>query len=175
MQSVFSTCATVMGQTAILTTAVAIEREMGMRRVLLVDDDDKSLLGVKMILLRADTEFKDISVCKDGLQAIDMLKMHPFDLIITDIKMPNMDGMEFIRSAQAVPNKPRFIIMSGYQNYNVAKEALRYGVREYLLKPVGRHELIESVRKIEEELIQEELLASEKTQNTHLHSMLITK
>ena len=146
-----------------------------MRKVLLVDDDDKSLKGIKMMLLRGDTEFKDITECNDGHQAELLLQKDRFDLVITDIKMPNMDGISFIRRSQLIEHKPKFLIMSGYQNFGFAKEALKYGVKEYLLKPVGRHELIESVKKIENELKQEEFFSHEKDQNSVLLSLLTTK
>jgi YesN/AraC family two-component response regulator len=129
-----------------------------MRRVLLIDDEVKSRMGIRVILQRSDTEFKDISECDDGLQAENLLHRETFDLVITDIKMPNLDGISFIRRAQSLRYKPKFLILSGYQNFSYAAEALKYGVKEYLLKPIGRLELIESVKKIEDELKSEEAL-----------------
>ena len=146
-----------------------------MRKVLLVDDDEKSLKGIRAILLRADTSFKDICECCDGSQAEIMLQKEKFDLVITDIRMPKMDGINFIRRAQMLSHKPKFLIMSGYQNFSFAREALKYGVKEYLLKPVGRLELIESVKKIEKELEQEEFFSSEKIKNDLLLSILRIK
>lgn len=145
-----------------------------MRKVLLVDDDQKSLTGIKMMLLRGNTEFKDITECNDGVQAEMLLKNNRYDLVITDIKMPNMDGINFIRRSQLIAHKPKFLIISGYQDFGFAKEAMKYGVKEYLLKPVGRRELLESVNKIEDELKQEDFF-SENNKNDHLISLLIFK
>jgi len=145
-----------------------------MRKVLLVDDDHKSLTGIKTMLLRGNTGFKDITECTDGVQAEALLKNNRYDLVITDIKMPNMDGINFIRRSQMIAHKPKFLIISGYQDFGFAKEAIKYGVKEYLLKPVGRTELLASVNKIEEDLNQEDSF-SENSKNEHLISLRIFK
>ena len=145
-----------------------------MRKVLLVDDDQKSLTGIKTMLLRGNTGFKDITECNDGVQAEALLKDNRYDLVITDIKMPNMDGINFIRRSQMIAHKPKFLIISGYQDFGFAKEAIKYGVKEYLLKPVGRMELLASVNKIEEDLKQEDAF-SDNSKNEQVISLRIFK
>ena len=132
-----------------------------MRQVLLVDDDSKSRMGIKVILLRSDTEYKEIKECDDGLEAERMLKSHRFDLVITDMKMPRVDGITFIKRAQRLKHKPKFLVLSGYEDFGYASESLKYGVKEYLLKPVGRIELVEAVKRIDKELKNEERIQSQ--------------
>ena len=136
-----------------------------MRKILLVEDDEIVRAGIKSIINRSETEFREICECSDGIAAKEKLKKEKFDLVITDIKMPNMDGLSFIKDSQGIEHKPKFIILSGYRNFNYAAEALKYGVREYLLKPVGRKKLMESINKIEIELKNDEKQSLEKGMN----------
>ena len=136
-----------------------------MRKVLLVDDEIVISKGLRAILERSDTSFKEIEECLNGMEALDKLKRERFDLLIVDIKMPYMDGIELIKEMQKMEFIPRIIILSGYSEFNYAQTAIKYGVKEYLLKPVNRFELIESLNKIEWEISMEEKSGNNKIDN----------
>lgn len=122
--------------------------------LLIVDDERIVRQGIRTIIERSEVFFFQIYECENGKDAISFLETHPVDLIITDIKMPFMDGLEFIerciRLYLGLP--PQFIILSGYQDFSFAQRAIKYGVRSYLLKPVGRMELLDTVRTVKQQL-----------------------
>ena len=125
-----------------------------MASILIADDENIVRSGIRSIIERAGTVFTEICECSDGREALEMIKNRPVDLVITDIKMPEMDGLELIQRCSELrpPCLTKFIILSGHQDFHFAKKAIHYGVKDYLLKPVGRLELLETIQKIEKEL-----------------------
>ncbi|MGG1639002.1 helix-turn-helix domain-containing protein [Paenibacillus sp. NRS-1760] len=77
----------------------------------------------------------------DGFKGLELMKQWLPDLIITDIQMPGMDGLTFIRQATEVDPKAKFIIITGFDQFDYAQQAIRYGVSNYLVKPVEDDEL----------------------------------
>lgn len=126
--------------------------------ILLTDDEELALLGleegVKWEKLNVDKIYK----CHSKDTAIRMVKMYPIDIIITDIEMPNGNGIELIKWIKE--NKPEIkaIFYTGYAEFSYAQEALRLGVEDYLLKPIPYEELEAIIDKIEKKI-----LAKEKT------------
>ena len=86
---------------------------------------------------------------EDGYRKILSLKP---DLVVTDIRMPVFSGLELIRKVTSKMPNCRFIIFSGYNDFDYAHEAMKYGVKNYLLKPVNKQELEYAVSHIKEEL-----------------------
>lgn len=129
-----------------------------MRKVLLVDDEEFIRTGIRTILQRSETEFIDIYECSCGEEALKLVKSIRFDLVVLDIRMPNMDGITFMQKVQELPDKPYFIVISGYSEFEYARSSVKFGAREYLLKPVSSNELINALKKIEQEMIKVEKL-----------------
>ena len=125
-----------------------------MRRVLVVDDEKFIRKGIKAIIERANTDFEEVIECSNGIDALDKLKQYKVDLIITDIRMPKMDGLALLKEMEYWEEKPKAIIVSGYDDFNYAREAIKYGVKEYLLKPIKEEELLGAVRIIKKQLDQ---------------------
>lgn len=138
-----------------------------MRRVLLVDDEKYIRLGLKAMLAKLDTVFQEVYECGDGWDALNLVRENKFDLIILDIKMPCMSGIEFMKQAIAYGCTSKFIILSGYDEFEYAQESIKYGTRAYLLKPVKRQELLTVLKKLESELKAEEII-SYSTQKAEL-------
>lgn len=82
---------------------------------------------------------------KDGLDLVESLQPH---LLITDIKMPQMDGIEFARHLHTLHPSIKTIILSGYNDFTFAQQALRYGVKDFLLKPISLENLSECLQKL---------------------------
>lgn len=89
---------------------------------------------------------------EDGVQAVELLSQMAVDLVITDIKMPDMDGLELAKYIRRMAPMTRIIIVSGFDEFDYAREALRCGVRDYLLKPLNDHKIAETINSIADEL-----------------------
>ncbi|WP_169085792.1 response regulator [Paenibacillus sp. PL91] len=123
-----------------------------MRKLLIVDDEKNIRLGLKTMIEREFPERYDIRTAIHGEDALTQYNSERADIVITDIRMPVIDGIELIKrlTKEAEPEpKPIFIILSGYDDFAYAKAAIKYQVKDYLLKPIRRDELFESLRKSE--------------------------
>ena len=87
-------------------------------------------------------------VCKNGLEVIELLKTAQADVLVTDIKMPHMDGLELVKYIRDRQMDLRVIIISGYEEFEYAKRAIDYKVDGYLLKPIVPDELLEKIRQV---------------------------
>lgn len=119
-----------------------------MYSILLVDDEPLALRGNRIIIERSGLEIDGIYEATDGQEAWEFLKDHEVDLVITDIKMPRMDGVTLCKMLFQSGKQIKTIIVSGYADFQYAREALRYEVRDYILKPVQRQELIQSISSV---------------------------
>lgn len=123
-----------------------------MLKLMIVDDEPIILSGIRDMVEQANTAFTRIATACDGTEALDMMAYFRPDLIITDIQMPEMDGLSFIRKAK-VKNVTRFIILSGYDVFDYAQDAIRLQVAEYMLKPIDERQLIELLKRMALEII----------------------
>ena len=118
-----------------------------MRSVLIVDDEINICS-----LIRHEIEWEALRLtlcggCSDSRQALEMIRRQRPDIVITDIQMPVLDGLELIRQAQLEELPAKFIIISGYSYFEYARQAVRYGVDSFLLKPIDHDELNDALRK----------------------------
>ena len=106
-----------------------------MYRVLITDDEKIEREGIKFLLAQEEGEY-EIHEAANGRQALNVLRSEEIDFLLTDIKMPHMDGLELASKVrEEYPNLP-IVIFSGYSDFAFAQEAMRYGVKDYVLKPV---------------------------------------
>jgi len=127
-----------------------------MRNLLIVDDEKNIQNGLKAIIEREFPGHYAITLAANGAEALAIMEQQQMDLMITDIRMPVMDGIELIHRTQELPQKPEVMILSGYDDFQYAKEAVRCEVRMYLLKPIVREELFEGLRQLESRLVRKE-------------------
>jgi two-component system response regulator YesN len=110
------------------------------------------LEGLKMILPWSELNFEIVATANHAAEAIDYLTNHSIDLLITDITMPEMTGLEMVEKMQEIRADFETIILSGYQTFEYAKTGISLGVTNYLTKPVNRDELLASVESVKEKL-----------------------
>jgi len=115
-----------------------------MDKRILVVDDEQSMREVLSILLRK--EGYDVSVCDGGVAAIERLQKELFDLVITDLKMPRVSGIEVLRSARSVNPACRVIVVTAFGTTATAVEAMKLGAYDYLSKPFEVEEVRRLVR-----------------------------
>ena len=84
----------------------------------------------------------------DGISALALIQKESPDLVITDIRMPGLDGLDLIRKAKDLQPNLQFIIISGHRQFDYAQTAIKYGVAEYLLKPIKKMELEQTLKKM---------------------------
>ena len=94
----------------------------------------------------------EIYEAANGKLALNELRKHPVDLMLTDIKMPHMDGLELSKKAREEYPDLEIIIFSGYGDFAFAQEAIRYGVTDYVLKPVDPDRFHDTIQKIQKEI-----------------------
>ncbi len=127
-----------------------------MYKVLLVDDERIIREGIAKIIDWEGSGFSLIGAAQNGVEAFEIICREGPEVVITDLKMPVLSGLELIAKAKAELPETKFIILSGYGEFEMAREAMRYGVRHYLLKPCNEIKIIEILNEIREELLQKE-------------------
>ena len=127
-----------------------------MYKVLIVDDEPFILDGLKHVINWEEHGLEIIASAKNGIEALEIMEKSKVDILITDIKMPKMDGLELMRNIKQKNLNMKTIILSGYSEFDYAREAARLGIENYLLKPIEEEELsatlLTTVEKLEVEL-----------------------
>ncbi|MBD2871943.1 response regulator transcription factor [Paenibacillus arenilitoris] len=118
-----------------------------MYRLLVVDDERWVRQGLCLTIDWAAEGITLIGEAEDGEEALARIEAESPDLIITDIKMPRMDGLDLMEAVKNRPNKTYVIIISGYNDFEYAQKALKYGAYDYVLKPIEETALLEVVRR----------------------------
>ena len=118
-----------------------------MYKVLLVDDEVLIREAIRENIHWEEMGFELIASCENGKQAMEVIERTPPDLVLTDIYMPYVDGIELARYIHEQCPDTRTVIISGYDEFEYAKQAVRYQVMEYILKPVTPAELTEVLEK----------------------------
>lgn len=124
-------------------------------KVFLVEDEFIVREGIKNNIDWGANGFEFCGEASDGELAFPMIKKERPDIVITDIRMPFMDGLELSRLIKKEFPNTRIMILSGYEEFEYAKTAIQIGVEEYLLKPINGEELLKAVRRVADK-IQEE-------------------
>lgn len=127
-----------------------------MKKLLIVEDEKMIRQGIRAMVERSGVEVEEILEGKNGEEALGILKSTKVDVMITDIRMPKMDGIELVKSVQSLQDKPQIVVVSGYDDFNYAVEVLRQGARDYLLKPIEREKLSSVLNKINQEIANQE-------------------
>lgn len=131
-----------------------------MLKVLIVDDEPSIRARLRKMIPWDDLGLIVAGEASDGEEGYDLaLSLKP-NIIITDIRMPVYSGLELVGKVKNVVSDIKFIIISGYNDFNYAKTALKFGVKDYLLKPVDEKELTALLSRIKDETEQELKLVS---------------
>lgn len=123
-----------------------------MYNVLIADDEPSIQEGMRLIINWGLYNFRVLDTASDGEEALRKIKHGRYDLVITDIRMPVLNGIEFIQAVKSYNPSIRILIISGYSDFSYAKKACEYGVIGYLLKPVDSRELAEDLSRVKKEL-----------------------
>lgn len=117
-------------------------------RVLIVDDEIKVCQLIHHLVKWDEFGMKVIGLVNDGGEAYDVICSQRPDIVITDIRMPGLDGIDLVEKVQQKMNDIYFVIISGYSQFEYARQAVKLGVEDYLLKPIRKKELEAVLKKI---------------------------
>ncbi|GHT35971.1 putative response regulatory protein [Bacteroidia bacterium] len=120
-----------------------------MYKVVIVEDEAIIQKGLVYLVNWAELECNVVEICSDGNEGLSAIKRICPDLILTDVRMPMMDGLEMLRQArESIKNNLDFeaIIISGYDDFSYAKSAIDLRVCAYILKPINQNELIDKIK-----------------------------
>ena len=113
-------------------------------RILVIDDEEIVHASLKKILTRVGHETESVFSAKEGLELLDKSR---FDLIIVDLMMPEMNGIQFLEALRGKSSRPPVLMVTGYPTISTAVQALRLGAVDYIAKPFTRKELLSPVHR----------------------------
>ena len=138
-----------------------------MLRAMLVDDERMALEGLKLLIDWRAEGFVICAECTNAAEALSRLTEAQPDLIVSDIRMPGMDGLALMEAARARGFDGQFVIVSGYGDFDYAKQAMRVGVAGYLLKPIEPSDAGEVLEKVRKVLVNREAGSSQRRAAYH--------
>lgn len=131
--------------------------EMFMYSILIVEDEYACMLGLQAIIKNSKLQANSIFTANNGEEALKIIECHSIDLVLTDICMPKMDGLQLCAAICEKWSNITIIIISGYDDFKYAQQAIKYNVKDFILKPIKADNLIntitQSLTKMEKEKI----------------------
>lgn len=122
---------------------------------LLIVDDERIIRETMATIIDWNTlDIQLIGTAKDGIEAYNIILDEYPDIVLTDIKMPALSGIELIAKIHEINPQTQFIILSGYGEFEYAKKAMQYGVKHYLLKPCNEMQIVDSIKNIKKDYFQ---------------------
>ena len=125
-------------------------------KIAVIEDEKPIREGLVHILNKISPEYQVVGSAKNGAEGLILLEEEMPDLIMLDIQMPDMDGLQMLKEARARGIYTKVIILTAYSDFSYAKKAIELGIENYLLKPVNLTELKKTLEKIKEELFVEQ-------------------
>ncbi len=117
-------------------------------RVIIAEDEKRASRGLHSLLLAVSENCEVVAEAADGQKAFELIKILQPDVVFTDIRMPYMDGIDLIRAVRSQGLDTKFVIVSAYEEFDLARQAICLGVVDYLVKPLT----MEDIRKVWERL-----------------------
>ncbi|MFD0710568.1 response regulator [Paenibacillus sp. GCM10027626] len=134
-----------------------------MYKVLLADDEILDIRGMQTFIPWEQLNMEVVAAVNSGFAALDYMNEHPVDILITDIRMPNMSGLELTRMAIELNPELKTIFISGYEDFHYVKQALQLNAKSYVLKPIDDDELIAALESIKSDLERQARLSKIET------------
>lgn len=128
---------------------------MSLLKILIVDDEVLERKALTKIINGFSENVTVIGEAQNGRKAIEMAQEHRPDVIFMDIKMPGIDGVQAVKEIRKTDTSIRFIMVSAFNTFEYAKEVMQQGVKEYILKPSRKKDILESLQRVSEEILEE--------------------
>lgn len=137
-----------------------------MYKVLLVDDEPIILDGMRILINWEELGLEVAGAVNSGTEAIEFFDNNVVDILITDMKMPDVNGLQLINAVKRKHSDVKVIILSGYDDFEYVKEAAKLGIENYLLKPVNDEELLSTLLLITKKLENEAICLQRQRQDS---------
>lgn len=134
-----------------------------MHTVLIVDDEMFVRKGLIEMIDWESSGFEVIGEADNGEDALDSIREKRPDLVITDIRMPALDGIGLIQAAAEQKLETEFIMISGYNDFRYAQQAMRFGAQDYVLKPIDQDDIVNALAKLHDKLTKKKQLQTRKS------------
>ena len=144
-----------------------------MLKVVLADDENKILLLLQKLIDWERLGYQIVGTANDGLRALELVREKRPHLLITDVRMPGCSGIELIQRAKELQSDLHFIIISGYRKFEYAQNALKYGVEDYLLKPLKQEDLTGILLRLRDKLGKEAALEFQLKKSGERHTRVM--
>jgi YesN/AraC family two-component response regulator len=118
--------------------------------LLIIDDEPLIRRSVKALIKKSEFPVSYIGEAADGLEAVEAIRERPYDVALIDIKMPKMNGLELCRFLSKNAPRTSLVVISGYDDFKYVQEAIHYGIKDYILKPVSFRTLSETLCRLEQ-------------------------
>lgn len=124
------------------------DERMSMYKLVIVDDEPFIVQLIEKLIDHDRLDIQVVGTATDGVNALDLVRVREPDILITDIRMPCMDGLALIDHLKQSAPQVSIIAISGYRRFDYAYNALKGGVEDYLIKPIGRQDLNTALEKV---------------------------
>ena len=125
---------------------------MGMIKVMIADDEERTCQLIEALIDWESLHMEVAGIAHNGLEACEMVKQIKPDILITDIRMPGCNGLDLIENVKKSVEDLQVVIISGYAQFAYAQTAIKFGVGDYLLKPINKVELASTLQKFKERI-----------------------
>lgn len=157
--------------------------ENNMIKIVIADDEERICQLIKALIDWESLGLEIVGIAHNGLEASEMIKHFRPDILITDIRMPGCSGLDLIKTVKEAVKDLEIVIISGYAHFEYAQQAIKYGVGDYLLKPISKKELTATLEKLRDRIIQrkekeqgkQEMLRKAEKDLQRLQMMLISE
>lgn len=123
-----------------------------MYTVLMVDDEEDIRKALISAVDWQELGFEIVGEASNGVEALELVEQLDPDLLVSDIKMPLVGGIELARAVRELRPNVQIVFLSGYDHFKFAKEAIRYNILEYLLKPLSPKQIVEEFKNIKNKM-----------------------
>ncbi len=121
-------------------------------KVIIVEDEIRIREGISKLFSKMFPEYQIVGMAVNGEEGLKMILDKRPELVVTDVKMPVMDGLQMVARMYENKVKSKVIVLSAYSEFSYAQQAIRYGVSEYLVKPLVFMDFVQAVKNVETQL-----------------------
>lgn len=117
-------------------------------RIMIVEDEQRARRGLHSLIESISEKYEIVAEASDGKQALEMIPVVNPEVVFTDLKMPHMDGMSLIKAVRAMERDIKFVIITAYEEFDIARQAISLEVSDYLVKPVTYDETAQLLERL---------------------------